>query len=632
MMARRSHTLLRSLRRLLLQAFPLALGLMLLLPSTSLAHAILLRSDPARDAVLTSAPGEVHMWFSEDLNPGISKAVVLMANQHLADGSSAVSSSDTHEMDFTFQSSLAPGDYLVIWRTQSADDGHLLSGSFLFKVANPDGTVPNQTINPTTASDLLGDTTSNQFDGTTLFSTIMIALVDLAVVFWVGAQLWQNFVLQTSNKNESTQSIPDREAEQRFQQHFSLPTLFVILLANIGILLGQSLSINNGNLGQALSPTILHNLIANGRFGTYWTLREVVVFIAILIAVYSTLAGHQRQPRIVKNLLPSLNLLLGLILLIAVTLSGHAGAVTSTNIVYSVLIDWLHLLAASLWIGGMLYLSLIYLPVIQKQTSLERTRSLLTILPHFSPLAIVGVIIMAVTGPFNATFHMTSFSQLVATAYGRTLIIKSALVCAMLIVSAIHVGLLRPRLLKDYKKYAQVVQDGESAEDAKSLENTIASQTRRLGTTLRWEPLLGVAVLICTGLLNVFAGTLTPTTVAPPAQQQVTTVKPYTGTLKTSDNTLTVQLTVSPARFGPNTFTVIARDSSGKVQSNVGVTIYTTMLDMDMGTNSLDLQPDSKGNFTGTGDLDMSGHWQLRVQIRTVDNKLHEAQVKIVAA
>jgi copper transport protein len=629
MMARFSHTS-RSLRRLFFLAFPLALGLFLLLPSTSLAHAILLRSDPARDAVLSSAPGEIRMWFSEDLNPGISKAVILMANQHLADGTSAVSSSDTREIDFTLQNGLPAGVYLVIWRTQSADDGHILSGSFLFKVANPDGTVPNQVISPTAASNLLGDTTSNQFDGTTLFSTLMIALVDLAVVFWVGAQLWHTFVLQPARNKDSEQPTLDQQAEQRFQQHFSLPTLLIILLANVGILLGQSLSISNGQLGQAFSLSVLHNLIANGRFGTYWTVREIIVILAILVATATTFT--RQLPRLIKNWLPSLNLLLGMMLLIAVTLSGHAAAVGSNDLIYSVLIDWLHLLAASLWIGGMLYLSLIYLPIIQKQTNLERTRALLSILPHFSPLAILGVIVMAVTGPFNATFHMTSFNQLLDTAYGRTLLIKSALVCAMLIVSAIHVFLLRPRLLKDYKKYAQTIHEGESVEEAKYLEGTIASQTRRLSTTLRWEPILGVAVLICTGLLNVFAGTLTPVNVAPPAQQQVTTVKPYAGTLKTSDNAFTVQLTISPNRFGPNVFTVTARDSAGKVQSNIGVTLYTTMLDMDMGTDSLILQPDGKGNFTGNGDLDMAGNWGLRVQIRTVDNKLHEGQVKIVTS
>jgi hypothetical protein len=34
------------------------------------------------------------------------------------------------------------------------------------------------------------------------------------------------------------------------------------------------------------------------------------------------------------------------------------------------------------------------------------------------------------------------------------------------------------------------------------------------------------------------------------------------------------------------------------------------MLDMDMGTDSLNLQPDGKGNFSARGDLSMGGNWQ----------------------
>jgi nitrogen fixation protein FixH len=52
------------------------------------------------------------------------------------------------------------------------------------------------------------------------------------------------------------------------------------------------------------------------------------------------------------------------------------------------------------------------------------------------------------------------------------------------------------------------------------------------------------------------------------------------------------------------------------------------MLDMDMGTDTVNLQPDGKGHFSASGDLSMGGNWQVRIQIRTPDNTLHEAKVK----
>ncbi len=56
------------------------------------------------------------------------------------------------------------------------------------------------------------------------------------------------------------------------------------------------------------------------------------------------------------------------------------------------------------------------------------------------------------------------------------------------------------------------------------------------------------------------------------------------------------------------------------------------MLDMDMGTDSINLQPNGQGKFSANGDLSMAGHWQVRIQIRTPDNTLHEVKVKFTAS
>jgi copper transport protein len=130
-------------------------------------------------------------------------------------------------------------------------------------------------------------------------------------------------------------------------------------------------------------------------------------------------------------------------------------------------------------------------------------------------------------------------------------------------------------------------------------------------------------------LLNVFAGTLLPPAANPAQPQSPTTpAKAFTTTVKTSDNKFTVTLSISPNHFGPNVFTVSVLDSNGKPDTNIGVSLYTTMLDMDMGTDTVNLQPDGKGHFSASGDLSMGGNWQVRIQIRTPDNTLHEAKVK----
>ena len=292
---------------------------------------------------------------------------------------------------------------------------------------------------------------------------------------------------------------------------------------------------------------------------------------------------------------------------------------------------------------------------------------------------------MSITGPFNATFHFSSWQQLLTTAYGRALDVKILLIGGLLLTSAIHVGLLRPGVKKEYKKYAYAVQrlqnlkasqipvetpfnasseqaQASTAEEGRTIngdatnvkattttasadssretrlieqqvklrEGRLNKKTRRLTSVLRWEPLLGAGVLVCVGLMNVFAGTLSP--IATAAQQSPNGKnQPFNTSVRTTDNKFTVTLNVNPNRFGTNVFTVTVVDNSThKTTTNAGVALYTTMLDMDMGTDNVNLLPDGKGHFSASGDLSMAGDWQIRIQIRTPDNTLHEATVKLV--
>ena len=245
-------------------------------------------------------------------------------------------------------------------------------------------------------------------------------------------------------------------------------------------------------------------------------------------------------------------------------------------------------------------------------------------------LAIVGIVILAVTGIFSSEVHLTSAQQLYNTAYGRTLIIKSVLVVVLLITSISHLFFLRPRLAKEYKKYlfARERIQFHQEHQIKLREERLTQRTQRLTTILRWEPLLGIAILLCVGLMSVFAGTLSATTTNQQPPTNKTSV--YNATAQTTDNTFTVKLNVNPNRFGTNVFTVtIIANSTGKATTNVSATLFTTMLDMDMGTDNVALQSNSKGNFSASGELAMGGNWEIRVAIHTPDGTLHEAIFKL---
>jgi copper transport protein len=677
-------------RRRLLIAALLAVCLALVLPGVSLAHAILLRSNPAQDAVLSTAPDQVQMWFSEALNPaGSTAAVVNEANQRVDKRDAFVSPGDSTEMDVSLQPNLSPGVYVVVWRTDSADDGHVLTGSFLFTVARPDGSVPTLKSGTVLGQNVLGEgnsagQNSGQLDGLTLFNLLMITLVELGAVFWVGAQFWPIFVLLPSTEDHEELSASNQQVRQRFERRFSLPTLLLLLLANAGVLYGQALTVTGGNVANAFSLPLLASLLASGRFGTYWIMRMIVVVLALRLSLYQVQLYRTRRnhPYLANTLLPWINLLLGLALFISITMSSHASAVAGNTGVLALVVDWLHLVAAALWVGGMLYIATSYLSVLRASPVAERARSLVTMLPYYSPWALAGVVIMAVTGPLSATIELTSWQQLFATAYGRTLIVKVLLVGALLVTSAVHVFLLRPSLRKEVKKYSYAAQRlqayqaahapspaallvgpahppvelqtdevndpverqpsssqevlaseraaGMIAQQVRVREGRLAQRSGQLIRILRWEPVLGVAVLVCVGLLNVFGGTLTPTTAAQQPGSPTGNPAPFHATAKTTDGKLTVTLYINPNSAGPNGFQMSVADArTGAPVTNVEVSLSLTILDMDMGTQTYNLLPDGKGHFSGTGDLLMGGHWQVRIQIRTPDNKLHEATIKL---
>ncbi|MEO8973069.1 MAG: DUF4149 domain-containing protein, partial [Ktedonobacteraceae bacterium] len=364
----------------------------------------------------------------------------------------------------------------------------------------------------------LAGSSTGSIDGPTLFILIMITLVEVGAVFWVGAQLWLMFVLQLThdgnngNKDANTnvQAI-NQKVQQRFERAWAVPTLLVLLLANIGIISGQILSVT-GQWSSAFSAPLLWKIATTGQFGTFWILREISIIIALLLALY--VLFFKERPQAINNLWPSINLLLGAILFITMSISVPASVVSGNFQTYAVLVDWFHLFAAALWVGSMMYIATTYLPVLQRRSLPEQVYSLIQTLPYYARLAIVGIVILAVTGIFSSEVHLTSAQQLLDTAYGRTLIVKSVLVVVLLITSISHLFFLRPRLAKEYKKYlfARERIQFHQEHQVKLREERLTQRTQRLTTILRWEPLLGIAILICVGLMSVFTGTLSATT------------------------------------------------------------------------------------------------------------------------
>ena len=111
-------------------------------------------------------------------------------------------------------------------------------------------------------------------------------------------------------------------------------------------------------------------------------------------------------------------------------------------------------------------------------------------------------------------------------------------------------------------------------------------------------------------------------------QASPTSAAAFHTSLKTTDGQFVIQFSVTPNRLGLNVFTVEVADArSGKPVSGLQVQLATTMLDMDMGTDQVNLLPDGHGQYSAQGTLSMGGHWEIRLLLRTSDTTLHRASV-----
>jgi methionine-rich copper-binding protein CopC len=114
-------------------------------PVAAFAHATFVRSSPAPNAVVTTAPAVVRVLFSEAVAAdGSALTVTGPGGVRVDQGDSRVDPSDPTgtTMVVSLRSGLQSGRYIVNWTTVSAKDGDKESGSFAFTIAGAAGTAP----------------------------------------------------------------------------------------------------------------------------------------------------------------------------------------------------------------------------------------------------------------------------------------------------------------------------------------------------------------------------------------------------------------------------------------------------------------------------------------------------------
>jgi putative copper resistance protein D len=195
----------------------------------------------------------------------------------------------------------------------------------------------------------------------------------------------------------------------------------------------QAASMSGLPLGEAMTSDVLLTVLNQTQFGLVLEIRLVLAVILAVCLAFDRLA-LSRWLALASSL--------GLAATIAWT--GHAGSTLDQMGILHLAADILHLTAAAAWIGGLVSLTWLLAETCRDPDSASLARD---VTRRFSTLGIVSVGTLFSTGIVNAWMLVGSFNGLIATGYGRLLMIKIALFAVMVTFAAANRFRLTPRLM-----------------------------------------------------------------------------------------------------------------------------------------------------------------------------------------
>ena len=109
------------------------------------------------------------------------------------------------------------------------------------------------------------------------------------------------------------------------------------------------------------------------------------------------------------------------------------------------ILTWIHVTCAAIWVGGSLFIGVVFAPILKKMSMPieERLQLMIKVGRRFNKLAVPALIILMATGMYQAHLILQKSDLLLESSYGNILVIKIILVIALIATFAIHVRVIR---------------------------------------------------------------------------------------------------------------------------------------------------------------------------------------------
>lgn len=511
------------------------------------AHASLESSVPAANSVVEASPAAIVLDFDEDIEASLASIRLFDAQQQPVDVGAAGAGDDATVVSASLPT-LDDGLYAVVWRVTSAD-GHVIDGAFSFQVGT--GAVGD-------GNDLIAQVSQgNGVDAGLRWAYGVARWLALSgAILLVGLGLW------------SVQGRPQLGTLPNVRRAmWAAWVLFVVGgFAAFGCFGAQA---KGGTTADALRPSVWAD-VAGTDTGRALLVRAVL---AVVLGVMLRL-WHRHGATWWQGVAG----VAALLVFVASSASGHPNSLSPRLLWVSV--DVLHLVAITVWVGGLFALLLAGREWLSQPEAVRPVG-------RYSSCALVAVPVIALTGVAQTLQLTGDLDDVTATTWGRLLLGKVALVVVMVALGAVSRWLLR--------------HDGPAV----------------LRRTVLVEAVIGLVVI---GLAAGMVGQ-PPRAAAPaiPFNQQITS------------NGVIAAITISPGSVGSNEIHVLITPPGGSLTAISGLTARVSLPAKDIPNSPVTLVSEGVNHASGTITFPEPGEWtlQLIVNVTPSDSVLLTTTVTI---
>lgn len=372
-----------SFKRVVAALFLAVCAVVTLAPQAASAHAGLDKSDPAPSSVLATSPTHITVTFTGNIEKELTsvrlfdkdkREVTIGAASRLASDKKVVQA-EVPQLD--------NGVYVAVWRVVSGD-GHPLTGAFPFEIGTA-STGQGQSL----VAEVLNDIDKSSDLGTPIALARFFAFLGAVLLIGLVSVTWGSTLLQTVRTVRTLQLSAS-----------------LMALGSIAVLLLQGPYTSGGSWGDIFDANVLGDVIRT-RIGISSLVRMAISLEWMLLSLFVA--------KVSTSLWKNLVIVTSFVTVATYSLSGHPSA--GDLPVLFVGVDALHLVAVSLWVGGVLALALF-----------SRSEEITDEVQRFSRVSTFAMPVAAATGIAQAINLVPSREVLTDTQYGTYLIAKVAIV------------------------------------------------------------------------------------------------------------------------------------------------------------------------------------------------------------